>query len=313
MATGGWRSLPRIAEYHGRRLQQWRRVTLPFFKCARSIALPNLNRAGGGSEVSLVAICKDEGPYIREWVEFHRNVGFHNILVYDNGSTDNTLDKLADLATDGGLTVVPWPHFDRHRNTQTLAYHHAVAYLADRSKWIALLDIDEFLFPLAPVKIADALRDYEDVPSLSLPWHNYGSSGHLAPLPGRVTENYLHRAPFPPPRWKNTLLHYKSLVRPEFVESLSNHFPNLVRQRAYFYTERKERVHKANYINPRYASSDIFRLNHYFSKSQAEFWAKAERGPVSRRSSGWRKIDRYRMIEDETVFDDVAARKWATF
>ncbi len=39
-------------------------------------------------EIVYVAIAKNEGPYIREWIEYHRQVGVQKFLIYDNESTD---------------------------------------------------------------------------------------------------------------------------------------------------------------------------------------------------------------------------------
>ena len=53
----------RWAEYTLRRLQQWRRATLPLPRISPQPRLPVRRRQRGGREVALVAICKDEAPW----------------------------------------------------------------------------------------------------------------------------------------------------------------------------------------------------------------------------------------------------------
>ncbi len=40
-------------------------------------------------EFAIAAIVKNEGRYLREWIEFHRLVGCTKFYIYDNNSTDN--------------------------------------------------------------------------------------------------------------------------------------------------------------------------------------------------------------------------------
>lgn len=308
-----WRAAKplRYLEYYGRRLQKLLSNTVRTPRLAKPLRLPAVDRQPQADGVGIVAIAKDEGPYIREWVEFHARAGFQRFYVYDNGSTDNTRDELADLARDLDVTVIPWRTFEARRDAQFLAYNHAVAQFYGANKWLAFIDIDEFLFALDGRPMSECLAAYDDVPAVSVPWVMYGTSGHECPPPGRVTESYLMRAPFPPPIHKNTLMNYKTIVRPAFVDSMTVHFPRLKGEPSVFYNERKERLHKAAFIDPAYAHSDIFRLNHYFTKSQEEINGKIARGPISPRKRTWRKTDRYLTIEDETVFDAAATRIWA--
>ena len=39
----------------------------------------------------LCSLMKNEVPYLVEWVEFHRLMGFSYIAMYDDGSTDNAM------------------------------------------------------------------------------------------------------------------------------------------------------------------------------------------------------------------------------
>ncbi len=44
--------------------------------------------------LSICGIMKDEGPYLVEWLEFHKLVGVEKFYLYDNSSSDNSIDIL---------------------------------------------------------------------------------------------------------------------------------------------------------------------------------------------------------------------------
>lgn len=52
-------------------------------------------------EIAIVAIAKNEGPYLREWIEYHRLVGIRKIYFYDNESEDDTRAILAPYVDAG--------------------------------------------------------------------------------------------------------------------------------------------------------------------------------------------------------------------
>ena len=37
----------------------------------------------------LIAIAKNEEPYLKEWIEYHANLGFDKIIVCDNNDVGN--------------------------------------------------------------------------------------------------------------------------------------------------------------------------------------------------------------------------------
>lgn len=56
-----------------------------------------------------LAVCsmfKDEGPYLAEWIEFHRFMGVERFFLYDNLSSDSGRDVLEPLVSAGVVSLV---------------------------------------------------------------------------------------------------------------------------------------------------------------------------------------------------------------
>jgi hypothetical protein len=53
---------------------------------------------------------KNEGRYLRKWIEFQRIVGVEQVYLYDNGSTHDSADILAPYVTEAFVTRNPLGH-----------------------------------------------------------------------------------------------------------------------------------------------------------------------------------------------------------
>ena len=55
----------------------------------------------------ICATVKDEAPYLAEWSEHHRFIGFTHLLLYDDGSADDTRCVLYVYAQRADVTCIP--------------------------------------------------------------------------------------------------------------------------------------------------------------------------------------------------------------
>ena len=64
--------------------------------------------------MKLFTIVKDEIDIVAEWVHYHgRLLGYTNLYIIDNMSTDGTYEKLLDLQSAYGCSVVQRPNYAR--------------------------------------------------------------------------------------------------------------------------------------------------------------------------------------------------------
>ena len=81
------------------------------------------------------------------------------------------------------MTVQDWPVLDG-RVGQIAAYDDCLRWHRYDSRWIAFIDLDEFLFAPGDESLADVLREYEQWPAVALRWAMFGTSGHEPGRPG---------------------------------------------------------------------------------------------------------------------------------
>lgn len=137
----------------------------------------------------LVAVAKNEGVFLKEWVLYHRLIcGFDEIVVYNNDSEDNSEEVLSGLSSEGLCEWVDWPRAG-HNPPQITAYHHAFQRFRGREGWLLFLDIDEFLFLKEAEDIRSFVRSFGgDTGSISFNWSMFYSVDENTPE-GPVTKN----------------------------------------------------------------------------------------------------------------------------
>ena len=170
--------------------------------------------------LAVCAILRDERPYLAEWIAFHRAVGVERFFLYDNGSHDDPGPLLAPWIRAGLVTLTDWPT-PFAAGAQTAAYQHCLDTQRTAARWIAFLDIDEFLFSPAGATLPQVLGAYERHPGVVVNWQAYGTSHRNEAGDGLVIDRFLRRAPR---RWVRNR-RVKSIVDPQAaVRPLGPHF-----------------------------------------------------------------------------------------
>ena len=264
-----WRILP-IRDKKQAKLrelkQQISRQTLVAKDLGKKILLPssavNYNGRGQDStEIAIAAIFYNEAAYLKEWIEFHLMVGVDRFLLYDNGSTDDFLPILDPYVRRGQVSLIPWRNFVAGGSSQLLAYAHAARNCGLRVKWLAFLDLDEFLFSEAYDTVKPVFAKFTDFGSLLIPRFEFGTNGHRDKQTGLVIENYTKVSSY----HKNKTPSTKIAAQPSSIQLIySAHYAVVMRNEL-----------RLSYVMP---GECLLRINHYFSKSEEEFREKLRRG-----------------------------------
>ncbi|MDE6573026.1 MAG: glycosyltransferase family 92 protein, partial [Duncaniella sp.] len=134
--------------------------------------------------LAVCAIAKNEGTYFKEWIEWHLSQGVEKFYIYDNESTDSTREVLQPYIEAG---VVDYTYFPGYR-MQLAAYDDCLDRHRLESRWIAFIDLDEFIVPRRHQSIPDFLSGFEEFPAVEINWLIYGSGGAEKREPGGVME-----------------------------------------------------------------------------------------------------------------------------
>lgn len=126
--------------------------------------------------VSICAIFKNEGTYLKEWIEYHRIVGVEHFYLYNNFSSDDYNTILSPYIENGIVTLIEW---EVHQG-QISAYNDCIKKYRDTSKWIGFFDLDEFIVPNYNNTVYEFLKEFEQkYPVVLLYWKFFGSSGRI--------------------------------------------------------------------------------------------------------------------------------------
>jgi len=179
-------------------------------------------RRGHCTPLGRLAVCamfRNEAPYLDEWLRFHRKVGVERFYLYDNNSDDDPQSVLRPFVDAGWVTLWDWP-VPFHEGAQRRAYLDCLALTRGRFRWVAFIDLDEFLFSPTGRPLPEVLESFESFPGVVVHWQCYGSAGQREMRDDPVVERFVRRAPT---QWvRNRKV--KSIVDPgRALEALSVH------------------------------------------------------------------------------------------
>lgn len=250
-------------------------------------------------ELAVVAILKNEAPYIREWIEYHLMAGVDHFYLYDNDSEDNLVEVLKPFIEAGLVDYVAMPG----KVAQMLAYNHAVATHRFECRYLAFIDADEFIFPKNNRSIKDVLHEVLDgapnAAALTINWHIFGSGGHeTADLNASVLDRFRYRIPDEP---ESENKHVKTIANPRCIDVMTiPHF-------AFYYAEKCSIDENGKPIGGSFNEdmpNDKIVIHHYYTKSREEYERKVIRGNADAAQNFYR-MERFKEFSNlATIYDD---------
>ena len=259
-------------------------------------------------DLAVVAIMKNEAPYVKEWLDYHLLAGVNHFYIYDNDSPDNLKEVLQPYIDAGIVTYTFYPGKAR----QYEAYNEAVKNFRFFNRYMTFIDADEFVFPQnnkTITEVADEiLKNNLHSAALVANILNFGSNfQEKADYTRGVLERFTRRAPTdfaPPLPYLNGLpggnAHVSTIANPRYIK--------------YF-----DDPHHAKYFFGKYAinsngkivyGSLSFPINiekiamyHYHTKSKEEYEKKVRRGNADYVDNRY-DIKNFENRDRNEVFDD---------
>lgn len=225
--------------------------------------------------IAIGAIFRNEAPYLKEWIEFHRLVGVEKFYLLDNLSTDSFQKVLDPYVQKGIVELSSWPldhaNIIEWNEIQCLAYDRILHKAKGRVKWLAFIDIDEFLFSPQTDSLNTVLSPFENFGGVSVNWQAFGTSG-VGQIPPR--QLLVETLNFKWPTHTGTNHHVKCIVRPDRVESCVD--PHFVKYKPAYFQVDTRKVRFEGQLSPT-IEIDLLRINHYTIRD--EFYFKSQKIP----------------------------------
>jgi hypothetical protein len=111
-----------------------------------------------GLDLAVTTLVLNQGRYLREWIEFHRIMGFQFFLIFDHGSSDNTRQVLQEYIACGIVLLIDavksfkvcgtMTRSARHVQSpcQNYVFNSALGLFRDKVAWLGNFDVDEFMW-----------------------------------------------------------------------------------------------------------------------------------------------------------------------
>ncbi len=232
-----------------------------------------LSKANKEPEIFLAvtAIVKNEAPYIKEWLEFHKLVGVEKFYIYNNDSTDNLYEILKEYIQSQEVIYKEFPG----QCNQCKAYRDSIKHNRHKVKYMAFIDIDEFITPIQYDSIPQFLLSLKkqinhNIDAVGINWIMHGFNEKATKPEGLVCENFKHCS-FSTPNNK----HVKSIVDLTSVITMNN--PHYCIHKIGAKTINAEGNDMAGPFNEPPTFKNIV-INHYWTKSYEEYAQKINRG-----------------------------------
>ena len=232
-------------------------------------------------DLAVVAILKNEAPYLKEWLDYHLLAGVEHFYLYDNDSTDNQAEVAAPYVKAGLVDYFPLPG----KAMQYAAYNDAVKRFKFQSRYMAFIDCDEFIYPKTNRRIVEVVDEIltgkENVAALGINWQCFGSNGQdKADYSRGVLERFTRRAPddwnfFNSDNVRDGNIWLKSVLNPRRIDYFAD--PHLAH---YFDGFNAVNANGMQILKSSSYPIDVAKIviNHYYTKSKEEFANKTMRG-----------------------------------
>lgn len=227
-------------------------------------------------KVALCAIAKNENLYIREWVEWYKNLGISKIFLYDNNELDGERfeDVINDYIEEGFVEIIDRRGIIKTVSTdkdgQTLQgltfkdcfYNHYKEF-----DYMCFFDIDEYLEIYNTYKdLNDFLHDFDEFDGIRVQWKMYGDNDKL----------YYENKPLYKRFKKESNASYDRHVKQilncnkKFDDELFFCAHGVFNKKYNFVNVNKESIKNVYMDSIAHNNLSVF-LNHFFSKSTEEF------------------------------------------
>ena len=248
--------------------------------------------------LSISSIFKNENHHLQEWLDYHLQVGVEHFYLYNNDDNPTESDAILRPYIERGFAHNI--HISGQR-MQVPQMRSAMCAFKHSSRWLAFIDLDEFILPRACDDIKEILEDYELYSALAIHWTVFGS-GDLLRRPPNQIDHYLYRAKLEHP----INCHVKCIMNPALAIPEAHWHPHWTR------------YYEGHAVNEKYQhvpewhdeyTGEIIRLNHYCCRSRQD-WDEIKQPRPRCDTGALYDEERWLEVNLNDIYDDEISRRF---
>lgn len=233
-------------------------------------------------QLVVCAVFKNESHILDEWISHYLYHGAEHIYLVNDNSNDNyeeIINKYSNYVTLFNNDIET-----QNVGRQSLIYEKYFNNVLCQTKWITILDLDEFLYSPDNINLLNIIEKYNSYSQIKVNWLHFGSNGHLY-QPRSTVQGFTSRASLDTSK---IYYSYKSIVKASEVLFFG--------------------IHSHNIKNGNETDVSDLIINHYCIQSQ-DFYLriKSTRGDIN----NWfehvnlkRNLDLFKILDINDIYDD---------
>lgn len=247
--------------------------------------------------IGLVAIFKNEYPYILEWIAYHKNLGIDKFYIADNISDDGSTELLEALDELGEIKRIPFPRIDGQA-PQAPAYNHIIKKYGHEVDVLGFIDADEFIISENGLKKdLDIFYKNHDYGAMGVNWKVYGSNDDFFSSNGLILERFTKHSEID---YDNNR-HIKTFLKPSHVNKMHIHECTLT-EGDYCNSSNEKMLFDESMARTLKVSHENIYVNHYVVKSRVEhFINKRKKGSAAGLASREKGIAYFRAHDENKI------------
>jgi hypothetical protein len=256
-------------------------------------------------ELCIVAIFKNEGHALKEWLDHYLKEGVDHFFLVDNGSTDGY--DIQEYIKQGVVEL--WINPKKYAQIE-LTNHYLQK--AKKYNWVLVVDLDEFMYARNGFKtIKEYLRTVNpEIEQIKVPWKLFGSSGHIK-QPKSIIQGFTRRQKYIEFESNKLATLVKSLVRGKYLLKIGVHTHIASKPRVCIPNEQS--YFDVGPVSEELLETSYLHLNHY----RVQSWDFFKNVKMIRKSAYSKKNSKYRSTklyfkENDTndIIDSELKRKY---
>lgn len=253
----------------------------------------------------ICSIIKNEHRYLKEWIDYHLNLGVDEIYLYEDIESKSHKDIIKEYNNVFIIELKECLKYDFNIQGMILQILLYKAFLKrckeyNLADWILFIDIDEYLTFDDSYNLAKLEKEYENYPGVLLSWKMYNANGYIKRPKGKIVDIYKETSDFL--KANEIKYQFKSLVNVHKCIGMHNHHQAV----GAVHTNGESSGYELPVYNKAW-------LRHYYTKSFEDWQEKLSKGNLGNHLVDYENFFNYNPKLVKLLIENGSGNESATF